>query len=67
MRDGRIHGERPQILTADHYSRLSLEGFGEKTERYIEQPREHAQEFAGASETIVSTRIGAISQSGAVE
>ncbi len=46
VRDGRIHAERPQILTADHYSRLLLEGFGEKAERYIEQLREHAQKFA---------------------
>ena len=30
VRDGRIHAERPQILTAEHYSRLLLEGFGEK-------------------------------------
>jgi hypothetical protein len=46
VRDGRIHAERPQILTANHYSRLLLEGFGEKAERYIEQLRAHAQKFA---------------------
>ena len=46
VRDGRIHAERPQILTAEHYSRLLLEGFGEKAERYIEQLREQAQKFA---------------------
>jgi hypothetical protein len=46
VRDGRIHAERPQILTADHYSRLLLEGFGEKAERYLEHLRAQAQKFA---------------------
>ena len=46
VRDGRIHAERPQILTADHMSRLLLEGFGEKAERYLEQLREGSQRFA---------------------
>lgn len=46
VRDGRIHAERPQILTAEHYSRLLLEGFGEKAERFVEQMREQAQKTA---------------------
>src|SRR5256885_2775907 len=46
VRDGRIHAERPQILTPDHYSRLLLEGFGEKAKRFVEQLREQAQNFA---------------------
>ncbi len=46
VRDGRIHAERPQILTPDHYARLLLEGFGEKAARYAEQLRERTQEFA---------------------
>src|SRR6267143_4176808 len=46
VRDGRIHAERPQILTPDHYARLLLEGFGEKAARYAEQLREQAQKFA---------------------
>jgi hypothetical protein len=46
VRNGRIHAERPQILTADHVSRLLLEGFGEKAERYLEQLRERAQKIA---------------------
>lgn len=46
VRDGRIHAERPQILTAEHMSRLLLEGFGEKAERYLEQLRERAQKIA---------------------
>ncbi|MEO7167321.1 MAG: hypothetical protein ABI787_05725 [Spartobacteria bacterium] len=46
VRDGRIHAERPRIMTAEHYSRLLLEGFGDQAERYIEQLREHEKKFA---------------------
>ena len=46
VRDGRIHAERPQILTPDHFSRLLLEGFGDKAERYVEKLRAHAEKFA---------------------
>src|SRR5262249_49535976 len=46
VRDGRIHADRPQILTPEHFSRLLLEGFGEKAERYVEQLREHARNIA---------------------
>ncbi len=40
VRDGRIHAERPQILTPEHYCRLLLEGFGEKAQKYAEQLRQ---------------------------
>src|SRR5260370_3533188 len=46
VRDGQIHANRPQILTPEHFSRLLLEGFGDKAQRYIEQLREHAQNIA---------------------
>ena len=46
IRNGKIHAERPQILTPEHYCRLLLEGFGEKAERYIERLREHARNIA---------------------
>jgi hypothetical protein len=46
VRDGRIHADRPQILTPENFSRLLLEGFGEKAERYIDQLREHARNIA---------------------
>jgi hypothetical protein len=46
VRDGKIHADRPQILTPDHFSRLLLEGFGEKARRYVEQLREHAHNIA---------------------
>src|SRR5215470_8542037 len=46
IRNGKIHADRPQILTPEHYCRLLLEGFGEKAERYVEQLREHARSIA---------------------
>ena len=46
VRDGKIHADRPQILTPEHFSRLLLEGFGDKAERYIEQLREQARNIA---------------------
>src|SRR6267143_4491506 len=46
VRDGNIHADRPQILTPEHFSRLLLEGFGKKAERYVEQLREHARNTA---------------------
>src|SRR5213078_2297893 len=46
VRDGRMHAERPQILTPEHYCRLLLEGFGQKAERYVDQLREHARNIA---------------------
>src|SRR5688500_20263115 len=46
VRDGRIHAERPQILTPEHYCRLLLEGFVEKAEKYIEQLRERTRDMA---------------------
>ncbi len=42
LRAGQIHADRPQILTPEHFSRLLLEGFGEKAQRYVEQLRERA-------------------------
>src|ERR1700736_2272248 len=46
VRNGKIHAERPQILAPEHFSRLLLEGFGDKAERYIEQLREQARNIA---------------------
>ena len=46
VRDGRIHAERPQIMTPEHYTRLLLEGFGEKAQKYVEQLRERMQRIA---------------------
>jgi hypothetical protein len=46
VRDGRIHAERPQILTPDHYARVLLEGFGEQARQFAEQLRERTTNFA---------------------
>src|SRR5207244_8557550 len=46
VRDGKIHADRPQILTPEHFSRLLLEGFGDKAQRYVDQLREHTQNIA---------------------
>ncbi|PYK38078.1 MAG: hypothetical protein DME49_09130 [Verrucomicrobia bacterium] len=46
VRNGKIHADRPQILTPEHFSRLLLEGFGDKAQRYVDQLREQARNFA---------------------
>jgi hypothetical protein len=46
IRNGKIHAERPQILAPEHYSRLLLEGFGEKAQRYVDQLRERVHDIA---------------------
>src|SRR6266480_3918641 len=46
VRNGKIHAERPQILTPEHFSRLLLEGFGDKAQRYVNQLREYARNIA---------------------
>src|SRR5438067_12784961 len=46
VRNGKIQAERPQILTPEHYSRLLLEGFGEKAQRYVDQLRERLRDIA---------------------
>jgi hypothetical protein len=46
VRKGKIHAERPQILTPEHFSRLLLEGFGEKAQHYVEQLRENLRNIA---------------------
>lgn len=46
IRNGRIHAERPQILTPDHFARLILEGFGEKAQQYADQLRERTRDMA---------------------
>jgi hypothetical protein len=43
VRNGKIQADRPQILTPEHFSRLLLEGFGEKAQRYVDHLRENAR------------------------
>jgi hypothetical protein len=46
VRNGKIHAERPQILTPEHFSRLLLDGFGDKAQRYVDQLRERLHNMA---------------------
>ena len=46
IRNGKIHAERPQILTPEHFSHLLLEGFGDKAQRYVDKLREQLQNMA---------------------
>jgi hypothetical protein len=43
VRDGRIHAERPQILTPEHFCRILLDGFGDKAQQYADRLREYAR------------------------
>ena len=46
VRNGKIHAERPQILTPEHFSHLLLEGFGDKAQRYVDKLREQLHNMA---------------------
>lgn len=46
VRDGRIHAERPQILTPGHLSHLLLEGFGEEARNFADWLEHHTAQFA---------------------
>ena len=46
VRDGRIHAERPQIVTPDQYARLLLEGFGGMAQQYVDAVRERMRNIA---------------------
>ena len=46
VRNGKIHAERPQIVTPEHYSHLLLEGFGEEAQRFVDQLRKHLRNIA---------------------
>jgi hypothetical protein len=46
IRDGRLHAERPTIITPAHYHQMLGEGFGEKAEEFIGWLREHAADLA---------------------
>lgn len=46
VRDGKLHAERPQIVAPGHYSRLMLEGFGEKARGFVEWLEHHLHNLA---------------------
>jgi hypothetical protein len=46
VRDGRLHAERPQIITPGHIQRMLVEGFGENAEEFAGWLRENAPQLA---------------------
>lgn len=46
VRDGRLHAERPQIVSPGNYSRLMLDGFGEKARDFADWLEHHSEQIA---------------------
>jgi len=46
VRNGYVHAERPQIVTPGHYSRLLLEGFGDKGREFARWLEQHVENLA---------------------
>jgi hypothetical protein len=46
VRDGRLHAERPQIITPGRLHEMLAEGFGERAGHFVEWLREHAPQLA---------------------
>ena len=46
VRDGRLHAERPQIITPGHLHSMLVEGFGERAEEFGRWLHEHAPDLA---------------------
>lgn len=46
VRDGRLHAERPQIITPGHIQKMLGEGFGERAEEFADWLRENAPQLA---------------------
>lgn len=46
VRDGRLHAERPQIITPGFYHQAMLEGFGEKAGAFLDWLRDHERDLA---------------------
>lgn len=46
VRNGRLDAERPQILTPGHYSKLLLDGFGDKARDFAGWLQEHGANLA---------------------
>ena len=45
VRDGRLHAERPQIITPGQIQRMILDGFGERAEAFADWLRENAPQL----------------------
>jgi hypothetical protein len=46
VRDGRLHAERPQIITPGNIQSMLVEGFGENAQEFAGWLREHAPQLA---------------------
>ena len=46
VRDGRLHAERPQIITPGHIQHMLVEGFGENAEEFASWLKENAPQLA---------------------
>jgi hypothetical protein len=46
VRDGRLHAERPMIITPEHIHQMLVEGFGERAEEFVGWMRENAPQLA---------------------
>ena len=46
VRDGRLHAERPQIITPGHIQHMLVEGFGDKAEEFAGWLRDNAPQLA---------------------
>jgi hypothetical protein len=45
VREGRIHAQKPELVTPDGFAKLLLDGFGEKAERYADAVSEFASQI----------------------
>ena len=45
VREGRMHANRPQIITPEAYSQTLLEGFGDEAQRYVDWLKEHEKDL----------------------
>jgi hypothetical protein len=46
VREGQIHAERPEIMTPEYFSRLLLEGFGERAQEFANFLSAHSNQFS---------------------
>jgi hypothetical protein len=46
VRDGRLHAERPSIITPAHFHRMLEEGFGERAEEFVRWLQQNAPDIA---------------------
>jgi len=46
VREGRIHAQKPELVTPDGFAKLLLDGFGEKAEKYADAVSQFASQIA---------------------